>query len=332
LNPAYYTIFGLALRSNFSIPSLKAVAASSTAHDLEVRFEDEPCLDCETAHAIKTLIFASSVKSDSGEPAFRIWRISDPPLIHLEYQDGMNFWIDRDGKNVWAKWPDALTLADATSYLLGPVLGLLLRLRGITCLHASAVVLDNHAGVFAGGDGAGKSTTAAAFAARGYAVLSDDVVALVERDNAFYVMPAYPYISLWSDSVEMLYGPEKTLPSFSHNFDKRRLALEENDIRFEQKPLPLGAVFILGPRTSDAAAPYVERLTRQEALMSLVANSYAAHLVDDDVRGSEFAFLGRVVSSVPVVRLRPHTDPTRLGRLCDVVRDVRPSPHTDPAR
>ncbi len=314
------------------MPSLQAVAASSNAHDIEVRFEDEPHLDFEITRAKKTLIFASSVKSDSGEPAFRIWRISDPPLIHLEYQDGMNFWIDRDGKNVWAKWPDTLTIADATSYLLGPVLGLLLRLRGITCLHASAVALENHAVVFAGGDGAGKSTTAAAFANCGYAVLSDDVVALVERDNAFYVMPAYPYISLWSDSVEILYGPEKTLPSFSHNFDKRRLALKENDIRFEQQPLPLGAVFILGQRTSDTAAPFVEPLTGQEALVSLVANSYAAHLVDDDVRVSEFEFLGRVVSSVPVERLRPHTDPTRLGRLCDVVRDLQRLPRTDPAR
>jgi hypothetical protein len=329
LNPANYTVFGLSLRSNFSIPSLKEAAESSAVNDIEVRFEDEPHLDLEITRATRTLIFASSVTNDSGEPAFRIWRISDPPLIHLKYQDGMNFWIDREGKNIWAKWPNNLTLADATSYLLGPVLGLLLRLRGITCLHASAVALENYAVVFAGGDGAGKSTTAAAFATCGCAVLSDDVVALVERDDAFYVMPAYPYLSLWPDSVEMLYGPEKILPSFSHNFDKRRLALEANNIRFEQQPLPLRAVFILGERTSDAAAPYVEPLTRQEALISLVANSYAAHLVDDDMRASEFAFLGRVVSSVAVGRLRPHTDPARLQRLCDVVRDSRPLPHTD---
>jgi hypothetical protein len=321
LNPAYYTVFGLSLRSNFSIPSLKTVATSPTAHDIEVRFEDEPDLDLEITRATKTPIFASSVKSDSGEPAFRIWRISDPPLIHLEYQDGMKFWMDRGGKKVWAKWPDTLTLADATSYLLGPVLGLLLRLRGITCLHASAVAQENNAVVFAGGDGAGKSTTAAAFATRGDAILSDDVVALVERDSKFYVMPAYPYLSLWPHSVEMLYGPGKILPSFSHNFEKRRLALEENNIRFEQQPLPLGAIFVLGQRTSDAAAPYVEPLGHQEALISLVANSYAAHLVDDDVRAIEFSFLGCVVSSIRVGRLRPHSDPARLQLLCDVVRD-----------
>lgn len=332
MNPSNYTVFGLSLRSNFSIPGLGSVRAAPATSDIEVRFEDEPHLDLELVRATKTLIFGSSVKSDTGEPAFRIWRISEPQMIHVEYQDGMNFWIDREGKNVWAKWPNTSTLEDATSYLLGPVLGLLLRLRGISCLHASAVALGKRAVVFAGGDGAGKSTTAAAFATCGCAVLSDDVVAIVERENAFYVMPAYPYLSLWPDSVEMLYGAGKILPSFSHNFDKRRLALDENDIRFERQPLPLGAIFILGKRISDATAPYLESLTGQEALVSLVANSYAAHLVDSDVRASEFAFLGRVVSSVPVKRLRPHTDPSRLLHLCEIVRDGQRLSRTDPAR
>jgi len=90
-----------------------------------------------------------------------------------------------------------LTTEDAATYLLGPVLGLLLRLRGVTCLHASAVALADRAIAFVGSEGAGKSTTAALLARKGLAIISDDVVALVERDALFTFIPAYPYLSLW---------------------------------------------------------------------------------------------------------------------------------------
>jgi len=44
---------------------------------------------------------------------------------------------------------------------------------------------------FVGAEGAGKSTTAAAFALEGHGVLSDDVVALAENASEFVVLPAY---------------------------------------------------------------------------------------------------------------------------------------------
>ncbi len=153
--------------------------------------------------------------------------------------------------------PIRLTMDDVAAYLLGPVLGLLLQLRGTTCLHASAVAFGEQAVAFAGGDGAGKSTTAGAFARRGHAVISDDVVALVQRDGAFYVMPAYPHLSLWQDSVELLYGPDKKLPSFSRNLDKRRLALGANNLKFAEQPQALEAIFILGERSASEAAPFL---------------------------------------------------------------------------
>ena len=162
----------------------------------------------------------------------RIWKIAGGAYLYITYWDGMKFWLNPEGSAVWAKWPETSSLEDAATFLLGPVLGFLLRLRGITCLHASAVVLDGRAVAFVGDAGAGKSTTAAAFARRGHPVLSDDVVALVEREGAFHVLPAYGYLSLWADSVTMLYGPEKKLPSFSSNWDKRMLSFAEDGLRW----------------------------------------------------------------------------------------------------
>jgi len=114
----------------------------------------------------------------------------------LHYSDGTEFIIDRKGTEVWCVWPDTLTLEDAVVYLLGPVLGFVLRLRGITCLHASAISVGDRAVVLLGPAGAGKSTTAAAFAKLGYPVLSDDVLALSDQNTTFLAQPAYPHLHL----------------------------------------------------------------------------------------------------------------------------------------
>jgi hypothetical protein len=315
----HYSVFGLSLHSNLSIPGLKPATAPLPRPDVEVHLGFSPVTHSEISADRGAPAFVSSDLDSAGEPMLRIWRLADDAHLYLAYCDGMEFWLDRKGTQVWARWPAASSLEDAATFLLGPVLGLLLRLRGVTCLHASAVAFEDRAVAFVGDAGAGKSTTAAAFARLGHPVLSDDVVAILERDGAFHVLPAYPYLSLWPDSVKMLYGPDKNLPAFSANWDKRVLSLAADRLHFEEKSLPLGAIFILGERSSDSAAPFLETLTPQESLVSLVANSYATGMLDKDMRAQEFALLGRLLSSVPLRRVRPHQDSTHIDRLCEVV-------------
>jgi hypothetical protein len=314
-----YTVFGLSLHSNLSIPGLNSVAAPLPAPDVEVQLGVSPS-HAQVWGEFGEPTFVSSELDATGEPAMRIWRVADGACLYLAYCDGMKFWLDRKGTCVWARWPATSSLEDAATFLLGPVLGLLLRLRGVTCLHASAVAFDYHAVAFVGDEGAGKSTTAAVFARRGHPVISDDVVAIVEREGAFHVLPAYPYLSLWPDSVKMLYGPDKSLPAFSANWDKRVLSLAEDRLRFEERSLPLGAIFLLGERSSESAAPFLETPTAQESLVALVANSYATGMLDKDMRAQEFALLGRMLASVPVRRVRPHEESTQIDRLCEVIR------------
>ena len=77
------------------------------------------------------------------------------------YADGTRFVVDEGGTEVWAWWPEGATLDATATYLLGPVFGWLLRLRGVLALHASVAALDGRAAAFAGPAGMGKSTTAA---------------------------------------------------------------------------------------------------------------------------------------------------------------------------
>jgi hypothetical protein len=314
-----YSVFGLLLRSNLSIPELIPVETPASGPAVIIHMGVSPYNADEIPSEQGNLTYTSAYTDEAGQPALRIWKMAGGKFLRLAYYDGTQFWMNRTGTELWAQWPGNLTIEDAATYLLGPVLGLLLRLRGVTCLHASAVTFSDHAIAFVGSEGAGKSTTAALLARKGCAVISDDVVAVVERDGSFYVHPAYPYLCLWPDSVAMVYGPDKKLPSFSPNWDKRLLSLVANNLRFEAQPLLLGAIFVLGERGSAPDSPFLEALTPREGLLALVENSYATNLLDKEMRAREFEFFGRMIGRVPIRRLLPREDPAQSGELCDVI-------------
>ena len=113
------------------------------------------------------------------------------------------------------------TFEDLLTYLLGPVLGFLLHLRGVPCLHGSAVAVEEGAVAFLGPAGSGKSTTAALFARHGHGVFSDDIVPVHEKDEPFLVHPGYNYLRLWPESGRMLFGAAETLPRITPTWGKR---------------------------------------------------------------------------------------------------------------
>jgi len=311
-----YSAFALRLRSNIPIPGLTATGEPCESPDIDVHLCSTPFGNNQESLQVDQLIHTSAYTDASGGPALRVWQIGKSEYIRLDYYDGVQFWLDRAGKNAWAVWPDTSTLENVSTYLVGPVLGLLLRFRGVVCLHASAVALRDRAVVFLGPEGAGKSTTAAALAQRGHAVIADDVVGLVEEDGRFSALPAYPHLSLWPDSVTMLYGPGKELPTLSPDWGKQLLSLAANRLKFEQRNLPLGAIFIFGERTSDSRAPLIETTQHRDGLLSMVANSFATNLLDHEMRAHEFSFLGRVLSEVPIWHLRASADAARIPLLC----------------
>jgi hypothetical protein len=321
-----YAVFGLLLRCNLSVPNLTTVNPEEDHSPLEssvdptvaIHFNASPHGDATVPRGPEELSYDSPYKDEAGNPALRIWKVAGSRYLRLAYFDGTQFWLDREGAEVWATWPSNLTIEDTATYLLGPVLGILLRLRGVTCLHASAVAFGDTAVAFVGSEGAGKSTTAAALARLGHAILSDDVVALAEHNGAFLVHPAYPYLCLWPESVESLYGSRDALPQFSANYEKRFLSLGKQELRFAERALPLAAIYILGERRGDPA-PLVEALAPQKAFLALVANTFATNTLDSGMRAKEFEILARLAPSVPIRGLCAHHDANRLPELCELL-------------
>ncbi|HLJ24913.1 MAG TPA: hypothetical protein VKT71_12445 [Candidatus Acidoferrales bacterium] len=269
-------------------------------------------------------VYRSEEVTPDGVPRVELSKSLTTSYFRLQYAEGAEFFVDKRGTQVWGSWLETLAVEDAWVYLLGPIMGFVLRLRGFTSLHASAISVQNRAVLFVGPPGAGKSTTAAAFAGFGYPILSDDIVPIFESDSSFWVQSGYPCLCLWPKSVRSLFGSADALPSLTPTWDKRYLALGNSRYQFQREPLPLGGVYFFGTREDDSARPFVQAIPTGPALMGLMANTYMNYLPDAEVEARDFKLFGRLLRRVPVRRVQPHADAAHLARLCEVViEDLR---------
>jgi hypothetical protein len=310
---------------------------STYGHGCAVNF-DWPW--CPRAGAEQTadlrVALGSLGRFDDGDVAPTPWRQrpgadpTQPPLVRVGrgddghfrvvYCDGAEFVIDATASEVFGiSRGGALTLDDLLVYLQGPVLGFVLRLRGVTCLHASAAIADGRAFAVVGPGGIGKSTSAAIFARMGLPVLTDDVLALVDRTTAFDVQPGLPRVLLWSESVRALFGDPEALPRIVGAWDKRYLDLTLPGYRFGERATPLGAIYLCGERLAGDATPEITPLGGAKAMAHLLANTYANDFLDNDLRARELEVLGRLASQVPIRLVRAPDDRRRAGEVCEAM-------------
>lgn len=180
LAPYGYRAFGLAIASDLVLPELlPAPQDPAAAPDLVIRRVDTgrafPAPEAEG-----TFRFGDAA-SFLLYPAIGAFRIAAPSLIEVEPRPGVD--------------PALIAFP-----LLGPVMALLLQMRGAFLLHGSAMADPSgksSAFAFLGDKGAGKSTTAGAFLRAGYHLLTDDIIA-IERLGAGTgrIAPAFPQVKL----------------------------------------------------------------------------------------------------------------------------------------
>jgi hypothetical protein len=319
-----YTAYGLRLLADGDIPGLPT---STFAHsDVRVHLNKMPA---KAFRSEQTLWYQSSDLNQQGRPNLVIRRIVPPGAFHFVYDNQTEFLIEPDGSQVWCTWPETATVADTALYLRGPILGFALRIRGVLCLHASAVALGSSAIALVGPPGAGKSTTAAGFVKLGYSLVADDVAALSEDRGRFHVSPGYPQLNLWPDAIETVFGDagasSRLAPAGGINgwWDKRYVDLE-GDRQFHRSLLPLAAVYVLGERTTDDDAPRVDSLSPQDAFMWLTGETYVNYALDESMRAKEFQTLGRLVRAIPIRLVHPPDKAARLLDLCQsILADYR---------
>jgi hypothetical protein len=313
----FYSTYGLSLESDVPLPGIPESLLPSPLPPLRLWAKERPHWAEEALRLPqKTLL---SRPSEAADPAVVLTEYGQKEFYRLAYSDGAEFLIDAAATKLWARYSPELCLEDMTVYLLGPVLGFVLRRRGVTSLHASAISLQGRAVALCGPAGAGKSTTAGAFALRGIPVLCEDIAALKELEGALHVLPGYPRVCLWPDSPVSRMGSSDALPRLTPTWEKRYLPLDGTQAQFEEMSRPLHAIYFLMPRSKDESAPRVVEISRREAVLELVQNTYMNWLLTKEQRAAEFDALARLTQGVVMRRAMPHEDPARLGALCHLI-------------
>jgi len=295
-----YAIYGCRLHANQPIPGLRSTLTYNS--DVNVAFDPITRQACKH----NDLVYGDSSVVIQGTDAGH----------HFTYSDATEFLVSPTGDQVIAATPEGATLEDTCTYLVGPVMGWVLRIHGLVCLHASTIVVGDRAVAFCGPPGAGKSTTAAALSQRGYPVLAEDIAALDDHGASFCVRPGYPRVNLWPESAAALCGSANALPAITPTWGKRYLPLDNGTAQFHASTAPLAAIYILGDRRTQPD-PDIQPLRSVEALIALASNTYTPYLLDEPMRVREFDVLTRLVKHVPVRRVSPPADISDIGRLCD---------------
>jgi hypothetical protein len=312
-----YSVYGLCLDADLPLPGL-IPCDDDRAPDVVFRLQVITAKDDRGARTEETLFYQSDWLDEFGEPGLEIHRSAADRSFRLHYNDGVEFVIHPDG-HVLARTPAALTLADVSTYLTGPVLGFLLRMRGVVSLHASAIEIGGIAVAFVGEAGAGKSTTAAMFARLGCNVITEDVAALTDADGRFMVRSGYADVALCPDAVRWLFGSPDALPERNSGLEKRRLDLAATGA-FAGRSVPLGAVYLLADR-GGPHAPCVSPVSTGEAMVRLLGNIYGNRMFHEQLRVHELDVIHRIVGTVPVRAATAGADGDLLERFCEVILD-----------
>ena len=315
-----FSTYGLVVESSAAVPGVP-LARAAGGPDVVVDLAEAGQIS-SAVRAAERAWYISPDRDAAGVPWLTVWRGHG---FRFVYAEGAEFLIAADGTAVEGRWRAPLTVSDAASYLLGPVLAFVLRLRGVVPLHAAGVVIGPRALLFAGAAGAGKSSTVTALGALGYGVLSDDVVPLQVVANGVVAAPGFPRLSIWDDSASALLGasmPE--LKPWSDSYGKRCVDAYEQGLRFHDAVVEVGTIYVLQSRTGSGPgshrlsprAPGSQRLSSREALLALAANTYGSYLLDQRMRQIEFDVLTQVARAVHVRTLRFDEDLSRLAGAC----------------
>lgn len=257
-------------------------------------------------------------------PAFAAWMTPSGGewLAFAETVDGFlltfeahaQFHVSTDAARVTVRPFPGTPPATIRQLLLNQVLPLVLSRRGRLVLHASAVSWNGQVSAFVGRSGAGKSTMAAACAAEGAAVVTDDCLVL-RRDGARWLAaPCDAGVRLWPHTLELLGWPRALGVGMAHYTDKRRVGAAHPAVRFETDVLPVARLF----RLSRPDEPPVTGVLRGRlAVMALASELFRLDVRDARESRWQFDAISALAADVPIEALaRAHPAGVAAAVLC----------------
>jgi hypothetical protein len=196
----------------------------------------------------------------------------------------------------------------------GPVCAMLLELRGVCALHASAVLVGDMAIAFAGDSGSGKSTLIRKMNSRGHPLLTDDILPVRVLGERCLAAPGPPLIKLCENAEA---GAWEVPVSDQEAISKKRI------LRAAQTPLrndfeyPLHCIYILRRQSQNGPIELAD-LRPSDAVVALTKLFFCARLLSPlGLLPSRFELLGRLIQRVSVRYLSYPSGDSHLSKVCE---------------
>lgn len=278
-----YSLYGLRVRSALECPALRP--GSDGPPDVTIRYGPV-----------------------AGESSDRVIAQPDGPDAFLLHIPGVaRFRVVAGREIVVDRAPESADAA-VRLFLLGSAMGALLHQRGITPIHGSAVDTGHGGLIFSGPQGHGKSTLAAAFAQRGYPLLSDDVCPLTADAGSVWLHPAWPRLNLLPDALDRLEIPRA---GGVQPFTGKHLVPVA---RFAEQPTRLLTLYELHPAA--VSRVQLHELQGYDRLTCLMGNTYRVQFVRQMGHADRhFTALQEIARQVRVVRVERPATGYRLDEL-----------------
>ncbi|MBZ5628076.1 MAG: hypothetical protein LAO06_04335 [Acidobacteriia bacterium] len=296
-----YSLFGLAISSAVPLPCPEWQPLGARA-DVEL-FESTGQQLSQSCHRICTRF---------EEDGFWECSMFEDGAARVCWKDHFDFVVSGDGRRVL--WQRLMGVPDEVlfTYLLGQVLSFCLLVRGLEPLHATSIVVDGQAIALLGDCGYGKSTLAAGLMARGYPLLTDDVLLLQFDGQTVLAHPSLARVKLTPGSADAVFRGSRSIPMnrFTH-----KMIFPLTASQHVSHPVPLRALYLL-PRNSSRSRVLVRRVNGRAAFLPIIKSTFNNSVVSAPRLKRQFAFASRLVKAVPIKRL---CYPKRLDLLPAVV-------------
>lgn len=232
-----------------------------------------------------------------------------------------DFLLPRDGSMLSVFASSQANPGLLSFFLYRGVIPRLLHLRGIPCLHASAVRVGEGIVGFFGPSGSGKSTLAAALAACGFSFVGDDVLPIRKStgEKTIVAGPGLPEIRLDGQAAKSIGITDRLIgPGTGENkwrwFPGRIVA----------ESLPLTHLYLLRPTrkgTQDAARVRTTSLrSKTQEFLSLLRHSHWVHSDQTQALASNLTHYGLLTRSVPIRRLSFPLTPDGFSAVEELIR------------
>ena len=310
----HYQVYGVHVDSNVELPGFPQ--AEHGGSDVKIKWPEIPgrLSGLDDAEAF----YGSHYHPvDGGEKPFAIFKTSGAYV--LRWEGLCDFEVAEDGSQIICHpWP-GVPWGEVNPFILGRLLPLALNFKGAVTLHGGAVVVQGGVAALLGTSGTGKSTLSASFHSLGHTLVSDDLVAVWQKDDVPMVEWGARHVRLNEKSLEFIRGRLDGKIVAEPDYDKTRLTLRDG--RGDATgAIPLRTIYLLERvNPSELQSPEIVELPAVTVLPEIMQGISNRSILEKPRLAEQFELITRMLRHVPVKRLRYPSDMERLPEVCEAV-------------